>query len=175
ANIRCLDCFIPDLTCPSCCGRRHARNPFHRVLRWNGTHFEKTSLAKLGLVVQLNHLSMRCKSWKPCHSNLRVLHTNGIHEVNIQYCTCEREVPPAIQLLRRGIYPSTHEIPKTCATFALLDLLHHLSITSKGSNYDFYHTLERLTDNTGLFIPKSRYAPLKRMTHQWRHLKLLKR
>ncbi|KAK7464176.1 hypothetical protein VKT23_006342 [Stygiomarasmius scandens] len=56
-----------------------------------------------------------------------------------------------------------------------MELLHHLSITSKGSSLDFYKTIERLSSNTGLDIPKSRYTPLRRMLTQWRHLKLLKR
>ncbi|KAK7436270.1 hypothetical protein VKT23_019234 [Stygiomarasmius scandens] len=174
-EIACMDCFLLDMTCSECCIHRHIRNPLHKVKRWNGTHFTDTSLSKLGLTIQLCHLSMRCKNPNPCHSNMRILHTNGIHEVNFLYCNCERSLPHAVQLLRRGFYPSTHDNPQTVATFSLLRLLHHLSITSKGSNYNFYETLERLTDNTGLRVPKSRYVALKRMTHQWKHLKLLKR
>ncbi|THU82072.1 hypothetical protein K435DRAFT_692249, partial [Dendrothele bispora CBS 962.96] len=143
--------------------------------RWSDNHFTPTTLAKLGLTIQLGHLSMYCRNPQSCHQYFRVLHTNGIHKVNLNFCGCERELPPAIQLLRRGLYPATHDVPKTVATFSLLKLLHHLSITSKGSNHDFYRTLERLTNNTGINIPKSRYAPLRRMTTQWRHLKLLKR
>ena len=41
--------------------------------------------------------------------------------------------------------------------------------------YDLYRTLERLTDNTGSNVPKSRYRPLLRVAIQWRHLKMLKR
>ncbi|KAK7451768.1 hypothetical protein VKT23_012447 [Stygiomarasmius scandens] len=118
---------------------------------------------------------MRCRNPRRGHSNMRVLHTNGVHHVSFLYCDCERALPPAIQLLRRGFYPSTHDNIQTASTFPLLELLHHLSITSKGSNFDFYRTLEKLTDNTGLEIPKSRYVALKQMMHQWRHLKLLKR
>lgn len=46
---------------------------------------------------------------------------------------------------------------------------------SKCSTYDFYRALERLTDNTGINVPKTKYRPLLRMILQWRHLKLLKR
>ncbi|KAK7434994.1 hypothetical protein VKT23_019900 [Stygiomarasmius scandens] len=173
-EIRCLDCLVPDLTCASCCERRHQRNPFHQVERWMGTHFIRTSLAKLGLTIQLNHQSMYCQNPQICHQSLHILHTNGVHHVNLYYCGCERSQPLATQLLRHGLYPSTHEVPKTVATFALMELLHHLSITSKGSSLDFYKTIERFSNNTGLDIPKSRYAPLRCMTTQWRHLKLLK-
>lgn len=118
---------------------------------------------------------MFCVSPTACHSSLLVLHTNGIHEVSILYCDCAHAVPPHIQLLRRGMYPASQLVVKTCATFELLNLLHKLALTTKASNYDFYHAIENLTTNTGLNVPKSRYKALFRMTMQWKHLKLLKR
>ncbi|KAF9038718.1 hypothetical protein BJ165DRAFT_1308956, partial [Panaeolus papilionaceus] len=65
-------------------------------------------------------------------------------------------------------------IIKTCVTFELLDHLHKLSLTTKSSLYDFYHGLERLTDNTGLQKSPSRYRELFRVFMQWKHLMLLK-
>ncbi|KAF8057953.1 hypothetical protein FPV67DRAFT_1676638 [Lyophyllum atratum] len=174
AEVRCLECFGGDLVCPSCCCKRHRRAPFHRVERWTGTHFVKASLKDLGLKVQLNHVSMQCPNPEPCHVQLRVLHTNGIHDVALQYCGC-RPLPRHIQLLRRGLFPASQLIVKTCATFQLLRQLHLLGLTTKASTYDFYRTLEKLTDNTGLSVPKSRYRPLQRMCLQWRHLVMLKR
>ncbi|EDR02155.1 uncharacterized protein LACBIDRAFT_332551 [Laccaria bicolor S238N-H82] len=56
-----------------------------------------------------------------------------------------------------------------------LSLLHLLALTTKGSTYDFYRTLEKLTSNTGLSMPTSRYQPLLWMVLQFRHLKMLKR
>jgi len=41
--------------------------------------------------------------------------------------------------------------------------------------YDFYRALERMSDNTGLAVPKDRYKGLMRMLNQWRQLKRLKR
>jgi len=63
---------------------------------------------------------------------------------------------------------------KMCATFELLRQLHMLSFTTKASTYDFYRALEKLTTNTGINCPKSRYRALMRMNLQWRHLKMLK-
>ncbi|EEB86936.1 hypothetical protein MPER_15936, partial [Moniliophthora perniciosa FA553] len=54
-----------------------------------------------------------------------------------------------------------------------METLHLTSFTTKGSTYDFYRALEKLTDNTGLKVPKSRYRPLLRMIRQWRHLKMV--
>lgn len=50
-----------------------------------------------------------------------------------------------------------------------------LALTTKSNTYDFYRTLEKLTVNTGIDVPSSRYRALMRMCLQWRHLKLLKR
>ncbi|KAG6814651.1 hypothetical protein H0H93_012737 [Arthromyces matolae] len=117
---------------------------------------------------------MRCSTPKACHVQMRVLHTNGIHNVAIKYCTC-RPLPPHIQLLRRGLYPASQLKPKTCVTFELLRLLHLLSLHTKASTYDLYRSLESLTDNTGLNPSKSRYKALQRVLLQWRHLVMLKR
>jgi len=129
----------------------------------------------MGLRIQLNHVSNHCVNPQPCHSAFRVLHTNGIHEINLDFCGCEHEAPRYIQLLRRHFFPATQINPCTCATFSLLNQFHLHNLTSKVSAYDYYRALEHLTDNTGANLPKSRYRALMRMSLQWRHLKLLKR
>ncbi|PPR02783.1 hypothetical protein CVT26_009394 [Gymnopilus dilepis] len=107
AEYRCSDCFIPDLTCASCCVKRHRTNPFHRIEKWS----------------------------------------NSSSQINV----------------------------KNCTTFELLRHLHHLSLTTKASMYDFYRGLEKSTNNIGISVPKSRYRALFRSALQWHHLKLLKR
>jgi hypothetical protein len=72
------------------------------------------------------------------------------------------------------MYPASQLGIKTCATFELLNLLHKLALTTKASTYDFYHTIEKMTNNTGVNMPKFRYKALFQMSMQWRHLKLLK-
>ncbi|KAK0211417.1 hypothetical protein IW262DRAFT_1450620 [Armillaria fumosa] len=54
-------------------------------------------------------------------------------------------------------------------------MFHLLSLVSKTSTYDFYRTLERMSDNMGLNTPPSHRAALMHMLIQWRHLQLLKR
>ncbi|PPQ76635.1 hypothetical protein CVT26_012761 [Gymnopilus dilepis] len=171
---RCLDCFYPHMLCGRCCVRRHRMQPLHLIEKWTGSSFVKSSLKVLGLRVQLNHLSMSCSKPEPCHSSFVILHTNGLHEVAVDFCNC-RPVSKFRQLLRRGLYPASQDNPRTCATFTLLRQMHMLGLTSKCSAYDFYRSLEKMTDNTGINVPTSRYRPLMRMALQWRHLKLLKR
>ncbi|PPR07725.1 hypothetical protein CVT26_003718, partial [Gymnopilus dilepis] len=171
---RCAECMVPDLTCSSCCVRRHRLQPFHRIEKWDGQRFCSVSLKSLGLKIQLNHSGSLCENPIPAQSNMLVLHTNGIHDVAISYCGCSRALPHNIQLLRRRLYPASQIKIRTCATFELLDTLHKFALTTKSSTYDFYRALEKLTNNTGINVPKTRYKPLCRMILQWRHLKLLK-
>ena len=126
----------------------------------------------MGLRVQLKHLSLYCENPIPCHSAMLVIHINRIHNVAIQYCGCSKTKPQHLQLLRQGLYLASQILVKTCASFQVLDLLHKLA--TKSSTYDFYCTLEKLTNNAGIDVPKLRYRALFWMSIQWRHLKLLK-
>ncbi|PPR01605.1 hypothetical protein CVT26_013324 [Gymnopilus dilepis] len=175
AEYRCQECFLPDLVCASCCVKRHKMNPFHRIEKWSGSSFENVSLKSIGLKVQLNHMGLFCENPIPCHKSMLVLHTNGIHEVAIQFCGCHRAIPQHLQLLRRRLYPSSQLNVKNCVTFELLRQLHHLALATKASTYDFYRSLEKSTTNLSVDAPKSRYRALLRTVLQWRHLKLLKR
>ncbi|KDR70910.1 hypothetical protein GALMADRAFT_144380 [Galerina marginata CBS 339.88] len=171
---RCQECFLPDLVCASCCVRRHKAQPLHRIAKWTGVKFTPISLKDMGLKVQLNHASLFCSNPIPCHTAFLLLHTNGIHQISIQYCGCTRAIPHHLQLLRRGFYPATQLIIKTCVTFSLLRLLHKFALTTKASTYDFYRALEKMTDSTGLAVPDSRYRAFFRTILQWRHLQMLK-
>ncbi|PPQ97677.1 LOW QUALITY PROTEIN: hypothetical protein CVT26_001860, partial [Gymnopilus dilepis] len=129
-----------------------------------GSRFVSVSLKSMGLKVQINHASLQCTNPIPCHAAMLVmliLHSNGIRG-------CSRALPQHIQLLPSQL------IPKTCASFELLDLLHKLALTMKVLTYDLYRALEKLMDNTGIRRQRSRYKSLFRIIMQWRHLKLLR-
>lgn len=84
-----------------------------------------------------------------------VLHTNGWHHVHMQYCQCSQEVLAGShvqQLLRSELFPATPNAPSTCATFRVLETYHALTLQSKITVYDFYITLNNLTDNTGVSV-----------------------
>ncbi|PBK83329.1 hypothetical protein ARMGADRAFT_1048466 [Armillaria gallica] len=117
--------------------------PLHRIEHWNGEYFEHVMLKSIGLHVQLNHTSMRCRLPVPAHQEFKVLHGNGIHHVMVDYCGCE------------CWFSATQHIPQMAVSFQLLEFLHILSLCSKISLYNFYQTLEKLTMNTGMGIPKS--------------------
>lgn len=107
------------------------------------------------------------------------------------------------QLMLNEWLPATMDRPKTACTFRTLETFHMLSHRGKITAYDFYTSLEKLTDNIGgkqytvryanIFFTcnsritkpirtsaqgprfKSRYLSFLRLVRQWRHLKELKR
>ncbi|KAF8882630.1 hypothetical protein CPB84DRAFT_1686615, partial [Gymnopilus junonius] len=84
----CEECMVPDLTCSSCCVRRHRSHPFHHIEVWQENCFVHISLKSLGFRIQLNHSGTFCENPIPTHNSMLIIHTNGIHEVNLYYCGC---------------------------------------------------------------------------------------
>ncbi|KAK6968964.1 CxC2 domain-containing protein [Favolaschia claudopus] len=176
-QFRCQECAGGLLMCKECCGDVHADNPLHVIEEWNGIYFTKTSLKSIGFRVQLGHPPRHpCARPLPGYSDFVVVHDNGIHSINIDFCGCDSETraEPYIQLLRAGWYPATDERPQTAVTFLALDKFHLLTLQAKITAYDYYTVLERLTDNTGL-KPPDRYQIFLRVARQYRHLLMLKR
>lgn len=144
--------------------------------RWEGEVFRSCSLKDLGLHIHLDHQT-KCPHPQRANSKLRILDSTGIHEVNLFFCGCPGANPHYIQLMRRELYPATlgQGRIRTVATFRYLEQLHILTLSTKGSVYDFYRAIAKTTDNTHLKSTPWRYNGLMRMSLQWRHLKLLKR
>jgi hypothetical protein len=145
--------------------------------KWTGLFFMKTSLQKLGLRIQFGHPPHeRCLRAVAGHEGFVVLHDNGIHIVDVDFCACDssQRAEPYIQLLRGGWYPATDDRPQTAATFLVLDKFHLHTLQAKTTAYDFYAVLERLINNTGI-KPPDRYQVFMRMAWEYRHLLMLKR
>lgn len=105
----------------------------------------------MGLRIQLGHpLGQRCQFRKPGHKDFVVIHTNGIHLIDVDFCGCTSAPEHRGQLLREGWWPATALDPQTCSTFAVLNMFHLLSLQGKLSAYDFYRALEYATENFGL-------------------------
>ncbi|RXW12097.1 hypothetical protein EST38_g13758 [Candolleomyces aberdarensis] len=178
AQYRCLSCDNLGLVCETCVVSTHQRLPLHRIEFWNGAYFVKSSLKSLGLRIQLGHpIGERClrpnTAWG---DDFIIIDCDQIHTVGLDYCGCGQSSEGQVeQLLKRRLYPATVVNPKTAATFRVLETFELLQYESKLSAYEYYQTLARLTDNTGLHAPKDRYPTFLRIVHQWRHLKLLKR
>lgn len=104
--------------------------------------------------IQLGHpVGQRCAVPIPARKKMAVIDLNGIHQIPIDYCGCDRAADAGNvrqQLLRARLYPATDQSPMTCTTFNCLEAVHLQGVQSKTGTYDLYTALERLTDNTGL-------------------------
>ncbi|KAJ7578939.1 hypothetical protein C8J56DRAFT_796992 [Mycena floridula] len=179
ALFRCDDCFQMSLVCQSCCIREHSEMPLHIIRRWNGAFFERRSLQELGLRIQMGHgANSACPSRKEKPDKFTVVHTNGIHTVSLDFCQCYQGSTAGLeyqQLLRNEWFPATHLEPQTAATFRVIEQFHLLTLTGKVTPYDFYTSLQRLTDNTGCEKLPDRYRGFLRMAREYRHLIACKR
>lgn len=169
---RCSDCEGLQMYCQSCIIALHCTMPLHHVevfskficvlsvlnymQVWTGEYFQRMSLRDLGLRVQLGHPSgVSCCNPAPAFDHeFMVLNTNGIHSIALNFCNCESAQTHATQLLCARWYPATSTDPRTAATFRLLDHFQMYMFESKGSAFEYYQALSRLTDNTGTKRPK---------------------
>ncbi|KAG1817161.1 uncharacterized protein BJ212DRAFT_1576808 [Suillus subaureus] len=173
----CRDCFGTELCCHNCVVTLHAKHPTHRIQEWIGLYFVTISLKKLGLRMQLGHpVGEHCLlPQRAFNDDFTLIDTNGIHEIGLDFCGCEVAERHTKQLLRTAWFPATSTDPRSAATFRILEQYHLLSFKSKASGYEFYHSLARLTDNTGLQPRKDHYEAFLRIIQEWQHLKMLKR
>ncbi|KAG1834248.1 hypothetical protein EV424DRAFT_1468755 [Suillus variegatus] len=176
-EFRCCDCHGTQMFCCECTLQKHMYHPLHRIEMWNGSFFQRITLKKLGVRIQLGHNpGERCYNPRPsAGDDFVVIGLDGVHEVALDFCGCASAQVRYTQLLRMRWYPATVSEPRTAATFAVLQHFHILSFESKVSAYEFYHSLARRTDNSGLIGIKDQYSAFMRMVHQWRNLKQLGR
>ncbi|KAF7288123.1 CxC2 domain-containing protein [Mycena chlorophos] len=94
-------------------------------------HFSKKPLKALGLRIQVGHSApdARCSQPRPARDDFVVLHDNGVHEVALDYCGCSNAEAEHLQLLQADCF-----LPR---------------FNPKVNAFDFYDTLERLTNGFG--------------------------
>ncbi|KAA1479985.1 hypothetical protein DENSPDRAFT_789779, partial [Dentipellis sp. KUC8613] len=175
AELSCTDCTFAKLECASCICEQHAREPLHRIQRWNGTHFVRCNLASLGLIVQLGHDGVDCASPSTTVQALTLIDITGIHKINIRFCECVPSPRTYVQLLRARWWPATFERPQTAVTIRTLRLFHALTVQAKVNAYDFHNALIRMTDGSSTQLPKGRYHEFSRVFRFYRHLQMVKR
>lgn len=146
---QCCECHQHHPSCPSCIVTTHRHCPFHRLRFWNGSYWERKTLAEVGLVVALGHHGAVCSEHdasKP-PSDVVVTHINGIQRVRVIYCHCAGHPPHLTQLMRAELFPATVKHPASACTFEVLKRFHLLKIQSKIPAYEYFETLKRYTDN----------------------------
>ncbi|TRM56348.1 hypothetical protein BD626DRAFT_620006 [Schizophyllum amplum] len=165
------DCMGSWLYCQQCIVRNHQSSPLHWIEEWleAGMYFRRTSLKALGLVVQLNHPpDGYCKLPRSANSDFTVVHTNGVHNVAVNFCRCERTLEHWQQLMRSAWWPGTISNPQT---FSQITALGNLSA------YEYYRALEELSDEGSTFTggKVNKRKVFASVMRQFRHLTMLKR
>jgi hypothetical protein len=64
--IQCVDCFTVRVSCRPCCLKAHRMLPFHRIKRWNGNFFARSSLFAQGHIIHLGHEGGPCPKHEDC-------------------------------------------------------------------------------------------------------------
>ncbi|TFK79970.1 hypothetical protein K466DRAFT_504692 [Polyporus arcularius HHB13444] len=176
---RCSACTSRRLLCKTCVLSKHADLPLHRLERWTGRLWEKTSLRDAGLVFQLGHDGSVCDHPSEKTRRIVVGDVTGIHEVQVLFCECldgeENFTFEWVQLFRQGWFPATTDRPATAFTFRMLSAFQELNFQGKTNLYDYWKSLERITENTGTAKSLNRYRQISHVMRLWRHLTALKR
>jgi hypothetical protein len=128
----------------------------------------------------------------PPKNGFVVLDNNGIHVIDIDFCSCPNSPSDVAQLLNIGWYPATFKNPSTAATLGLLRRFHTLNLQAQVPAYDFYNSLVLLTNGSGLktipvrcdvdlqaiqplTIRQNRLPQFMHMVREYRHLQMCKR
>lgn len=105
---------------------------------------------------------------------IRVVHTNGIHNIAMISCECRGHDVLPCDLLAARLLPASFERIRTLFTAQLLDLFRLCNLELKASAYQFYHLLQRLTCPIAPAEVVNLYREFRRMSRLWRWMKRLK-
>ena len=114
-------------------------------------------LSHLGLELNLGHDGCLCPEHELDRQgkegeyrtsvSFTVVHTNGIHHCNVNYCNCVGHKDVFLQLLEYGIFPSSRKQPRLGFTVATLREYEALNNAAKTSVHDYMDVLRRQTNN----------------------------
>jgi len=105
---------------------------------------------------------------------ITVVDVSGIHRLPVVRCNC-RDTADDILFMEQELFPSTFSAIQTVFTFAVLKDYRVSNLECKVTAYHYYQKIRRTTSPT---FPKSvpdRYHEFRRVSRQWRNLKLRQR
>lgn len=105
---------------------------------------------------------------------VRVIHTNGIHNIAMISCECQGLETVASDLVASRLLPASFQRIQTLFSTQLLDHFRLCNLELKATAYQFYHLLQRLTDPLNPSDVLNLYNEFRRMSRIWRWMKRLK-
>jgi CxC2 like cysteine cluster associated with KDZ transposases len=107
-------------------------------------------------------------------SYVRVVHTNGLHNIAMVSCQCHGEDVFPLDLFAAQMIPASLKKIKTLFTAQVLDSFRLCNLELKASAYQFYQLLRRLTRPMAPAEVPNLYREFRRMSRIWRWMKKLK-
>lgn len=105
---------------------------------------------------------------------VRIVHTNGVHNLAMISCECQGHDVLASDLLAARLLPASFQKIRTLFTAHLLDFFRLCNLELKATAYQFYHLLRRLTSPMAPAEVVDLYREFRRMSRIWRWMKRLK-
>jgi len=109
-----------------------------------------------------------------CNPYVRVVHSNGIHQIALVYCTCRSHETVHSDLMAQRLMPTSFTRYRTLFTHAVLDDFRMANLECKASAYQYFQTLRRHTSPMAPDTVPNLYPELRRMSRIWRWMKKLK-
>jgi hypothetical protein len=148
--------------------------PFHWISQWNGSFFQDSCLANVGLVIHLGHNGDCCPSaddhldvfdgdewedeidpdetpsgsvprFQPTTNTMVIVDKSGVHRLMVTYCNCPDAEPPDVQLFCIGLFPASFSKPKTAFTFSVLDDFLLDNLECGMTVMNYFSKLQRMT------------------------------
>ncbi|KDN34992.1 hypothetical protein RSAG8_11966, partial [Rhizoctonia solani AG-8 WAC10335] len=131
---RCDDCITDLRYCSTCVLTNHKHSPTHRISRWNGTTWLKTTLKDAGLILRLGD-HPNCTTHH--EQDISVGDITGFHQVRVTYCGCDAMDEPAM-LLCTGLMPCSNFQPCSAFTLHSLCIFDFFAVDAKVSASRFH-------------------------------------
>ncbi|PPQ82041.1 hypothetical protein CVT26_003611 [Gymnopilus dilepis] len=177
AKYRCRSCTQQYLRCRSCIVKDHHLSVWHHLEEWLGTHFGRVSLSSLGYRHRLGHDGKRCphRSETSPARRMTIIHTNGFHEVFVEFCACNNSLKQPYQLIDADLFPATLDKPETAFTLEILDTFQKISLRSKITIYDYHRSLQEMTSSVLAEEVPNRYHEFGQVFRVWNHITQIRR
>jgi KDZ transposase family protein len=105
---------------------------------------------------------------------VRVVHTNGIHNIALVSCECRGHDELPKDLLSARLLPTSFDRIRTLFTVQVLDHFRLCNLELKATAYQFHHLIQRLTCPMDPASVVDLYREFRRMSRIWRWMKRLK-
>src|SRR6201999_1462923 len=107
------------------------------------------------------------------NSYVRIVHTNGIHNLALVTCNCQRSQTVPLDLVACRFMPASFTNIRTLFSAEVLDYSHLCNLELKSSAYQFSQLLRRLTLPGAPADVANLYNEFRRMSRLWRWIKRL--